>query len=341
MFENDSQSRSPSRSATLLALACICLASNGLAKCVDVERTQLVMGTLLRIQACAPTRATSVAAIEASFAQVQHLDDVLSSWRPNSEIGGLNAAPAGARLKVSAELGGLLQEVDRWVRATGFALDPAIGALIDVWGFRATPHVPSAQELAHALAATGWSQLSNIDSTTIIRGPAHWWIDTGAFGKGAAVDAIARVLREHGVQQANVDFGGQVLALGSAVVVGVADPRRRSVPVTFLRIRNLSLSTSSQSERFIEANGNRYGHILDPRTGMPVEPWGSVTVASGNALAADALSTALFVMGPVRAVAWAQQHPDIGVLIQESLPDGKVSAHWNRAMQPWIQEKKS
>lgn len=174
---------------------------------------------------------------------------------------------------------------------------------------------------------------------TAARRDAAAWIDTGGYGKGAALRAVERALRGAGIRSALLDFGGQVLALGGperepAWPVAVAHPARRHEVAARLRLRDRSAATSSASERFVEPDGTRLGHILDPRTGRPVPAWGSVTVVAADPLVADILSTALFVLGPRHGMAWAENREDVGVLFLIEQGD-TVIARWNRALEPY------
>lgn len=318
------------------AAACLTAAAQPTLTCV--ERATYVMGTVLRANVCASSAAASTDAIEQGFKEVARLEGVLSSWRSDSQIGRLNAASPGSAIRLSHELAALLAEAGTWVNATGSAFDPAIGALIDVWGFRtAKTDVPLDAAIAAALRLSGWARLS-LHGDTMMRGPAGWWIDTGGFGKGAALRAFAAILRARAVGSAVLDFGGQLTVIGEADVA-VASPLDRERAVESLRVRDVSVSTSSQSERFVVIDGARYGHILDPRSGRPVRAWGSVTVVHPDALAADAVSTALYVMGPAAALQWAQEHPDFGVLVLE-IVHGRVRATASRAMKQWLMERK-
>jgi thiamine biosynthesis lipoprotein len=295
-----------------------------------VERSAFVMGTVLRLEVVGATRACALAAAEAALAEVERLEAVLSSWRDDSELGRLNASSPAGPVAAAPELRALLAEAAGWREATGGAFDPAIGALVDVWDFRGSGRVPSAAELAGALPATGLAACYDVRAGRRIR--ESCWLDSGGFGKGAALRAAGLVLRAHGVAQATLDLGGQLQVLGAAAPVAVAHPAERARAVRALRVVDASVATSAQSERFIELDGVRYGHVLDPRTGLPVPAWGSVTVVAADALAADALSTALFVMGPEAALAWARSRADIGVLVLE-LRDGDVVASWNPALE--------
>jgi FAD:protein FMN transferase len=142
------------------------------------------------------------------------------------------------------------------------------------------------------------------------------------------------------VTAGSLNFGGQVLVIGpdpsgADWTVPVAHPARRSEPAAWLHLRDRSASTSSQSERFVAVGGKRLGHIVDPRTGQPVRAWGSVTVVAADPTAADAVSTALLVLGPEAGARWAESRVDMGVLFLIER-DGRVAQQWNRALVPYL-----
>jgi FAD:protein FMN transferase len=299
------------------------------------------MGTTLRIGVHAPERGAGITAIEAAFRAVRATDSLLSTWRDDSELARLNRAAPGRPVPVSAPLGRTLAEVDRWSRATDDAFDPAIGALVDAWDLRGRGRVPSAGELARARERVGRRAFRlSPDGRTLCRLVRGAWLDSGGFGKGAALAAARDSLAAHGITSALLDFGGQVLALGGdahdrAWATPVAHPSRRLEPVARLQLRDRSASTSAQSERFVEIGGRRYGHILDPRTGRPVPAWGSVTVVAADPLVADILSTALLVLGPDAALAWARGRPEIGVLVLEER-QGRVLPRWSPGLDAFL-----
>lgn len=299
------------------------------------------MGTTLRVSLAAPVRAMGIERIEAVFGEVRRLEAMLSTWRDDSEVAALNHAPAGRPVRLSPELYELLREAGEWSRATGGAFDPAIGPLVDAWGLRGKGRVPSPAELARARAASGLGRFELTGGArNASRRDSLAWLDTGGFGKGAALRQAGRLLRASGVGSALLNFGGQVLALGSDErgepwTVPVAHPSRRDVPVARLAVRDRSVSTSAQSERGATVDGRRLGHVVDPRSGVPVEPWGSVTVVAADAMTADILSTALLVLGPDEALRWAEGRDDVGVLVLVERGDG-VEPRWNRAMEQYL-----
>jgi thiamine biosynthesis lipoprotein len=283
------------------------------------------MGTQLKIDVVAASRPAALEATEASYQAVLRADALLSTWHPSS-LDSLNHATPGDTTAVSAELLGLLHEVLPWRDSTGGAFEPMSGALSDAWGLRGAGRVPSVAELRRALASSG-PEAMEIGNSAALRRGAGVWLDSGAFGKGAALRMAAHVLEDDSVHAALLDFGGQVLAVGApdgarGWTIAVADPRDRERPVLELLLRDMSASTSAQSERFVTVDGQRYGHILDPHTGRPVPAWGSVTVIAPDPLLADILSTALFVMGPDAGLAWANRHPSIGAVFLVSSPAG-------------------
>jgi thiamine biosynthesis lipoprotein len=139
-------------------------------------------------------------------------------------------------------------------------------------------------------------------------------IEEGGFAKGLGMDAALGALRLQQVS-AEIDFGGQVALLGREVSWRIADPRDRARPVVTWRIDGGSISTSGNSENARTVEGSRIGHLLDPRTGRPAVDFGSASVWCETAAAADAFSTAAFVMGPERALEWAAARPEVALLL--------------------------
>lgn len=307
---------------------------------VWVEREAYLMGTRLRGQVAALTAAAGIAAMERTFLEVREVEELLSSWMPDSALAHVNTAAPGKPVCVAPELLRILAEVGPWVGATAGAFDPAVGPLVDAWDLRGEGRKPADAELDAALRESGWRGFTlNVPEGTVAR-LRRGWIDSGGFGKGAAMRAAEHDLRRSGVRAGLLDFGGQLLALGAPAGSGawpvmVAHPEHRTEAAATLRLRDRSVATSAQSERFVEVGGERFGHVLDPRSGHPVPAWGSVTVVSDDALLADVLSTALFVMGPAEGERWASQHTEAGVLFLRN-EQGRVVPSWNKAMEPWL-----
>jgi FAD:protein FMN transferase len=266
---------------------------------------------------------------------------VLSTWRDDSEIARLNHARPGADVPLSPLLYTLLQDAARWSRLTGGAFDPSVGPLIDAWDMRGVGRIPDKTRLKQARAAVGMRHFVFSDETQAVRrGSSAAWLDTGGFGKGVALAHARDALLRTGISAACLNFGGQVLVIGADPAHGdwtvpVADPQQRNHPAAWLHFHDRSASTSSQSERFVTANGRRLGHVLDPRTGYPVTAWGSVTVLAEDPMVADAISTALLVLGPEAGMRWARARKDVAVLFLISR-GRRVERRWNSALEEFL-----
>jgi len=275
-----------------------------------VERARVLMGTTCSVEVheADPDRARRAA--DAALDAMAQVEARLSTWTADSELARLNRAAGSGWIEVSPELREFLAHALRWQRATRGTFDPCVGALVDAWDLRREGRVPSQVELAHALDRSGMRHVARVgDRARIDRAGA--WIDSGGSGKGWALDRAAGELRRHGVRSALLDAGGQVLAIGTPEDadewrIAIAHPARREDATLVLALVDASASTSSQSESFVESAGMRIGHVLDPRSGRPVEGAASATVVARSAADADALSTAMLVMGPQNGARWAR-----------------------------------
>jgi thiamine biosynthesis lipoprotein len=274
-----------------------------------VERRVETMGTMLEMTVRARYRESALAASEAALAEIQRVEALLTTWRPGGELAAVDAAPAGRKTAVSAELAGLLAEVFAWSPRTQGAFDPAVLPLVRAWDLRGNGRIPTPAELSAARRASGIDRFRvDLPGRSVTRLAAEAGIDEGAWGKGYALDRAARVLREARIESALLNLGGEVLAFGDDRSeqpwrVPVAHPRDRRRTVLELGLSRLAAATSGDSERGREVAGRRIGHVLDPRTGEPSPDFGSVTVVAPSALDADILSTAFFVLGPEAGLA--------------------------------------
>ncbi len=268
----------------------------------------------------------------AALDEIERVEALLSTYRPESELSRLNAALAetyswGASVEVSGELWGFLSLCrDAWELTDG-AFDAAAGVLSETWGFRQRrPRWPRDDEIAAALSRCGMGRV-RLDAARrcVSADTAGVRFNPGAVGKGWALDQAMELLRDRGVTNALLSAGGSsVRAMGEGPGGGgwpVVLPRGGVRPVRFLR--DAAMATSGDTEQFLEYGGKRLAHVIDPRTGMAVQGGGLLTVIvrslraeeerpSGTASApvgreaawCDALSTALFVMGRDEAVRW-------------------------------------
>lgn len=272
-----------------------------------VTRDVYLMGTRARLAAFAPAREAGLARLAAAIEVLERAEGELSTWRDSSEVSALNRHPVGVPWRAAPSLCRTLDEVWRWHDETGGAFDPAIGRLLAAWDVHGGGARPTLQASARAAAESGLGLLTFDRAACTVTKRAEVTLDVGAFGKGDALDRVEAAL---GSGPWLIDLGGQVSAGGPAPAGGwtvdIAHPRHRDRPYRRLPLREGSLSTSGGSERDVTVDGIRISHIFDTRTGRPAAFDGSVTVWHRRSLAADALSTALFVMGPDEGLRWAE-----------------------------------
>ena len=271
------------------------------------ERQVYLMGTRATLLSWEPSRADAVAALDRMLATLESTERELSTWRPESLLSRLNRQPVAESWEAPDSLCLLLGELTSWTQLSSGAFDPAVGSLVAAWGLRDTGAIPARAALERARARAGLGHFAVQTSPCSITRLADATLNAGAFGKGAALDRVAS-LGESGL----VDLGGQLAVFGASPVGGwpvrIAHPRHRQIPVVELSLTGGSLAVTGGSERDRWVDGERVGHIVDPRTGRPVSRSLSVAVWHERALAADAIATALYVMGIDEGREWAEAH---------------------------------
>ncbi len=245
------------------------------------------------------------AAAEEALDEVERVENLLSLYRSHTDIARINAGASFGPVRVALETFQLLERVRGWSEQTDGAFDVTAGPLVRAWGFHGgTGAAPSARELEVARQCVGWDRLILNAGERSVRfaGPGGM-LDLGAVGKGYALDRAADILREAGVRSALLHGGtSTIVALG-------APPGLEGWPVALptapgggagigILLRDESLSVSAVWGRsFVDATCRRLGHVLDPRSGVPVSGTAMAAVALPSAAATDALSTALLVLG--------------------------------------------
>jgi thiamine biosynthesis lipoprotein len=302
----------------LLVLAAVLAGDSPSAR---VERRVVAMGTWLSISVGGEDRAAALAASERAVREIQRIEAMLSTWVEDSELARLNRSPVLQPFPISPELRAILAQAQGHWRDTGGAFDPGIGGLIRAWDLRGEGRRPEQGEISSAIEGGGLAALE-LSPEGAIRRHERLCLEEGGFGKGAGLDAAIAAIASAGAREAVLDLGGQVAVLGAKVRLAVADPDRRDRVVAEIEIEHGSLSTTGNSERGVAVEGERLSHVLDPRTGNPASDFGSLTVWCASAMAADCLSTGLYVMGPDAALAWARDRAGIEVLVLERAGDG-------------------
>ena len=251
--------------------------------------------------------------------RITELEGLWSVTDTGSEIYQVNHS-GGQPVAVSGETEELVSFALVMAENTGGALEPTIYPVLRAWGFTTDENrVPADHEIAERLANVGYDRVHVENGTITLE--TGTMLDLGAVGKGYAGDEAVQILRENGVSSALLDIGGNIQAVGakpdgSYWRVGLKDPFSGGV-LGVIQVKDAAVVTSGSYERyFIGENGKRYGHIIDPATGNPVDNGlASVTVISGEGKLCDALSTALFVMGLERAEDYWRQNKGFDMIL--------------------------
>ena len=290
------------------------------------------MGTTARLVVYAP-HAEAEAAAQAAFVRLGELDERLSDYRDDSEVSRLAEQAGGGVLPLGADLLIVLATAQEMARRSDGAFDVTVGPLSRLWRrARRTGELPSPEELRSAVALVGYQDLVIDGASRKARlKRAGMRLDLGGIGKGYAADEALQVLRRHGLDRALVTLGGEVVA-GSPPpgrdgwTVALRTPGAEQAP---LSLRDAAASTSGDAEQWVEVAGQRYSHVFDPRTGHALEGRRSVTVVAREGIVADALATALGVLGPGRGMALVESFPGAAALWVEAGAAPTESSRWS------------
>jgi thiamine biosynthesis lipoprotein len=249
------------------------------------------------------------AAGEEALREIARVEELLSAFRGTSEISHVNARAATEAVRVSPEVFGVLTQAGRLWELTGGAFDITVGPLMRCWGFWGAPgRMPGRSAVEAVLGSVGMQHLElDAGGRTVRFRRAGMTIDPGAIGKGYAIDQAVEILQEHGVHSGLLHGGtSTTYAIGSppgqstwltTATAPLTVSGASSMTLPTVGIRNESLSVSSLSEKSFVSGGATYGHVIDPRTGWPVTGAAFAVVCTPRSVDADALSTALMVLG--------------------------------------------
>jgi thiamine biosynthesis lipoprotein len=302
------------------------------------------MGTAFKLTLYATSQAEAAKAAKAAFARVAELDRILSHYRDDSELSKL-CRTSGTWVAVSDELWLMLTESNRLSKRSSGGFDVTVGPLVQLWRrSRRHKELPSEELLSDSRKRVGYELIEFDPANKRVRlKQANMRIDLGGIAKGYAADEALRMLVEHGTSSALIDAGGDLVA-GDAppgkkawtlAVAAFGAKTQQDVPL--LSIANAAAATSGDRFQFVEIDGKRYSHIIDPRTGLGLTTPSSVTVIASGGMLADALASAVSVLGPEAGLKLIDATPNAAALIvrQESdAPKTYRSKQFDRWLKP-------
>jgi len=287
-----------------------------------MKREEAIMGTSIVVELWADERAAGEAAISAVMDEMHRIDRAMSPFKEDSELSRINREAHQAPVPVSAEMARLIVRAAEFSELSGGAFDITYAAVGHLYDYRNRVR-PSDAELEKARAAIGWRGLVlDSQARTVRFAKPGMRIDLGGFAKGHAVDNAAAILRRRGIAHAMVSAGGDSRVIGDRRgrpwTIGVRDPRRPSQVAAVLPLEDVSISTSGDYERYFDAEGTRFHHLIDPATGKSPREIQSVTILADDGLTSEALSKIVFVLGVERGMALVESQSGVDAVVVDA-----------------------
>lgn len=285
-----------------------------------------IMGTRIVVELWADDRVRGDAAIAAVLAEMRRIDTAMSTYKPDSEVSIVNAQAAQHAVKITPELFDLLATAREYSRITQGAFDITYASVGYLYDFREHVH-PDAKQIAQALPGINYEHVRlDAAARTVRFSQAGVRIDLGGIGKGHAVDRGIAILQARGFKHALVTAGGDSRIVGDRFgkpwIVGIRHPDRKDEVIAKIPLEDAALSTSGDYERYFDADGVRYHHIIDPQTGQSASKVRSATIIGPTATRTDGLSKTAFVLGAERAIEIYNAMEGIDAVVVT--PDGRV-----------------
>lgn len=262
------------------------------------------MGTRFEITVVAPNEDIGYINIDEAVSEIERIEKIISSWDKDSETSLINKNAGIKPVKVSQELIDLIERSIKISEITDGAFDITYASMDEVWRFDGTmDKIPSKEEIEKSIAKVGYQKIQlDQDNQTVFLPEKGMCIGFGAIGKGYAADRAKELLVSKDVKGGIINASGDLTTWGTKVtgekwLVGIANPLSKDKVFSWLPIIESSVATSGNYEKYIELDGKKYSHIIDPRTGYPTTGVNSVSIFAKQAELCDALATAVFIMG--------------------------------------------
>ena len=285
------------------------------------QKTLTLMGSAFVFSAADESDTLAWEAIEAGIAEVRRIEALISSWDPNSQTSEINRNAGIQPVKVDWELFALIRRALKVAQLTQGAFDPSFAAIDQVWRFDGSMQsLPSEAEIQHSVRNIDYQKVILNAQDTTVYVEKGMKLSFGAIGKGYAANRAKQVMQSLGVAHGLVNAGGDLICWGKKGGntdwrIGIADPETKGQVRGWLSINDLAVVTSGDYEKFAMIEGVRYAHIIDPRTGYPAHGLRSVSIFCPDVELADALATAVFVMGKEEGLSLVNQLRGIEVVL--------------------------
>jgi thiamine biosynthesis lipoprotein len=311
--------------ATLLWMAIVFNACEG-GSDQPVRRTQFIMGTLVEITVSHSDPEVIQTVTTEAFNEMQRIEGLMSTYIPDSEISRINRVAGQQAVAVSPEVEEVIREGIFWSEQSNGAFDITVEPLVQLWDFDGEKEfIPGESTIRKTASLVNYRNIEIKDHTVRLknRGMA---INVGGLAKGYAVDRAISILRSK-VSSGIVNAGGDLYAFGqkskqNSWTIGLQHPRKPQDLLAAFAVKNQAVATSGDYQRYFMKDGVRYHHIFDPQTGRPARLMISTTIITTEVMDADALATAVFVMGPDKGIEWVDSMANIEAMLV--LEDGSI-----------------
>jgi len=293
------------------------------------HRSLKLMGSGFQLTVVVKDSAEANRVINLAVDEITRIEKLISSWNPNSETSEINSNAGIKPVKVSQELFSLIERAKNISGLTDGAFDISYASMDKIWRFDGSmKRMPTKEEIKSSVAKVGFQNIIlDAEQSSVFLKEKGMKIGFGAIGKGYAADQAKALLQKNNVQAGIINASGDMNTWGRQPngeewKVAITNPLNKTKPAAILPITNGAVVTSGNYEKFVQFNGTRYSHIIDPRTGYPATGILSVTVFAPKAELADALATSVFVMGIETGLNRINQLPKIECIIIDE--KGKV-----------------
>ncbi len=281
-----------------------------------------LMGSRFEIIVVHPDAVFAEKAIADAINEIKRIENLISSWDPNSQTSAINRNAGIKAINVDRELYDLIYRSKKVSALTEGIFDISFASIDKIWRFDGTmKKMPDASEMLKSVELINYNDIIlNSDSITVFLKNKGMKIGFGGIGKGYAANRARDVLKRIGIENGVVNASGDLIAWGRQEDgeewgIGITDPKNKEKAVGWIRISDLAVVTSGNYEKFVEFNGKRYSHIINPKTGMPASGTKSVTLICPDAELADALATSVFILGEKKGIALIDKLKNIECLL--------------------------
>ena len=304
---------------------------------VEISQRRFLLSTQGQATVSAPDSAAGRRALAAGFAVADSVELLLDRLNPQSEVRRINLAAGREPVAVSPWTETAVVAALEWAERSGGAFDPTVGPLVNLWGFgpSSEPSLPTDAAIAAARRRVGWDRVQ-VDTLahTVFLPDSGMELDMRSIMKGFALDRMREAMLAAGATSGIVDLSGDVVffgpgpeSTGGSWPIELINPYEPDRGFAIFQVPPGSASTSSSLKRQVTIGGRRFGHLIDPRAGRPIQPGVvSVTVFAESAMISDILATSLFVLGPLGGPEMVEQWPEVEAVFVTDTPPGTRSA---------------